>query len=251
MAVSTGKSLVTLRAIIVDDEPLARDELTFLLGQCKQVNVIGEARGGSEAQALCDAEEPEVAFIDLRMPDVDGLALAQQLRGKLPALAIIIVSAHHDGALRGFDAQITDYLLKPVRLQRLQQALDRVSSARPNAVRRDGPLRRFAVKRRGSFVVVELEDVVYFETRDDLVWAVTEDDRFALDVRLSSLARQLDPDVFFQSHRKCIVRIDRIRAIEPSGARIFRLLVEHPDNPKVPLARERASKLRKRIPFSR
>lgn len=251
MAVAIERSRVTIRAIVVDDEPLARDELTFLLGQCEHVDVVGEARCGPDAQKLCDEAEPEVAFIDLRMPDVDGLALAQQLRRKLPHLEVIIVSAHDDGALRAFDAHVTDYLLKPVRLQRLQQALDRASLARPSVLELSGQLRRFAVRRRGSFVVVEVRDVVYFEARDELVWAVTDDDRFVLDVRLSALARRLDPAVFFQSHRSCIVRMDKIRVIEPAGARTFRLLVDHPGEPKVPLARDRVSRLRERIPFSR
>ena len=130
---------MTLRAIVVDDEPLARDELTFLLGQCKQVDVVGEARGAVEAQKLCDDEQPEVAFIDLRMPDVDGIALAQQLRQSLPDLDVIIVSAHDEGALRGFETNVTDYLLKPVRLRRLQQALDRVSATRPEGLEGGGP----------------------------------------------------------------------------------------------------------------
>jgi len=242
---------MTLRAIVVDDEPLARDELTFLLGQCDRVDVVGEARGAAEAQSLCDVEQPEIAFIDLRMPGLDGIALAQLLRKQLPDLDVIIVSAHDDGAIRGFETRITDYLLKPVRLQRLQQALDRVSGERPPGFEAQSPLARFAVRRRGSFVVVELRDVVYFEARDELVWAVTEDDRFALDARLASLAGRLDPAVFFQSHRSCIVRLDRIRVIEPAGARTYRLLLDHPDDPRVPLARDRATKLREKIPFSR
>ncbi len=242
---------MTLRAIVVDDEPLARDELRFLLGQCDRVEVVGEARGATDAQRLCDEEKPQVAFIDLRMPDLDGIALAELLRRKLPDLDIVIVSAHDDGAIRGFETKITDYLLKPVRLQRLQQALDRVSVEQPFTLEGASRLARFAVRRRGSFLVVELRDVVYFEARDELVWAVTEEDRFALDARLVALAGRLDPTVFFQSHRSCIVRLDRIRVIEPAGARKFLLLLDHPDEPRVPLARDRASKLRERIPFSR
>ena len=92
---------------------------------------------------------------------------------------------------------------------------------------------------------------VYFEARGEFVWAVTEADRFAIDRTLTNLADQLDKRVFFQSHRSCIVRIDRIRTIEPAGARSFRLHLDHPDEPKVPLARDRSSKLRERIPFLR
>lgn len=242
---------MTLRAIVVDDEALARDELTFLLGQCKGVDVVGEAQFPGEVEKLCDDTDPQVAFIDLRMPGLDGLALAELLCKKHPDLAVVIVSAHDDGALRGFEVQVTDYLLKPVSLERLRQALARVSAAGPNSVLGPRGLERFAVRRKSWYVVVEVRDVVYFEARGELVWAVTEADRFAIDRTLTTLAEQLDNQAFFQSHRSCIVRLDRIRTIEPVGARTFRLLLDHPDEPKVPLARDRASKLRERIPFLR
>ena len=242
---------MTLRAIVVDDEALARDELTFLLGQCKGVDVVGEAKLAVEAERLCDDAQPQIAFIDLRMPGLNGLALADVLRKKHPDLDIVIVSAHDDGAIRGFEAQVTDYLLKPVRLERLRQTLERVSDGRPGPVPGSGRLERFAVRRKNSYVVVEVRDIVYFEARGEFVWAVTEMDRFAIDRTLTTLAEQLDNKVFFQSHRSCIVRLDRIHTIEPAGARTFRLLLDHPGDPKVPLARDRASKLRERIPFSR
>jgi len=242
---------VRLRAIVVDDEPLARDELTFLLRQCDEIEVVGEAGFALEAERLCDDAQPQVAFIDLRMPGFDGLALAELLQNKHPELAVVIVSAHGDGALRGFEAQVTDYLLKPVRLERLRQALERLSDVRTDSVLGPRGLERFAVRRKSWYVVVEVRDVVYFEARGEFVWAVTEVDRFALDRTLTNLADQLDNRVFFQSHRSCIVRIDRIRTIEPAGARSFRLHLDHPDEPKVPLARDRASKLRERIPFLR
>lgn len=240
-----------LRAIVVDDEPLARDELTFLLRQCDEIEVVGEAGFALEAERLCDDEQPHVAFLDLRMPGFDGLALAELLQNKHPELAVVIVSAHGDGALRGFEAQVTDYLLKPVRLERLRQALEHLSAARTDPILGSRGLERFAVRRKNWYVVVEVRDVVYFEARGEFVWAVTEVDRFAVDRTLTNLADQLDERVFFQSHRSCIVRIDRIRTIEPAGARSFRLHLDHPDEPKVPLARDRSSKLRERIPFLR
>ena len=240
-----------LRAIVVDDEPLARDELTFLLRQCDEIEVVGEAGFALEAERLCDDEQPHVAFLDLRMPGFDGLALAELLQNKHPELAVVIVSAHGDGVLRGFEAQVTDYLLKPVRLERLRQALEHLSAARTDPILGSRGLERFAVRRKNWYVVVEVRDVVYFEARGEFVWAVTEVDRFAVDRTLTNLADQLDKRVFFQSHRSCIVRIDRIRTIEPAGARSFRLHLDHPDEPKVPLARDRSSKLRERIPFLR
>jgi DNA-binding LytR/AlgR family response regulator len=221
------------------------------MSRSRETRVVGEAGFASEAEQLCDDTQPQVAFVDLRMPGLDGLALAELLRNKHPDLAVVIVSAHGGGALRGFEAQVADYLLKPVRLERLRQAIERVSAARPDSVLGPRGLERFAVRRKSWYVVVEVRDVVYFEAHGEFVWAVTEADRFAVDRTLTNLADQLDNKLFFQSHRSCIVRIDRIRTIEPAGARSFRLHLDHPDEPKVPLARDRASKLRERIPFLR
>jgi DNA-binding LytR/AlgR family response regulator len=240
---------MNIRAIVVDDEPLARDELRFLLGQCEGVEVIGEARNAPEAQALCDEQQPDVAFLDLRMPGPDGVALAETLMANHPDLKVVIVSAHDEGALRAFEARVADYLLKPVRLERLRQAVERVRSA-PTAASSHERLDRIAVRRKDAYVVLGLDDVVYFEVKDELVWAVTDEDRFAIDKTLANLEYELDPEAFFRSHRGFIVRYDRIRAIEPTGAGTYQLLLDHPEAPKIPLARERAKRLRERIPFS-
>lgn len=241
---------MSIRAIVVDDEPLARDELRFMLGQCDDVEVVGEARSAPDAQSLCDAERPDVAFLDLRMPGPDGVALAETLMANHPDLRVVIVSAHDEGALRAFEARVADYLLKPVRLERLRQAVDRVRGSNGKSSTPHERLERIAVRRKDAYVVLELEDVVYFEVKDELVWAVTAQDRFAIDKTLAVLEHELDPEAFFRSHRGFIVRYDRIRAIEPTGAGTFQLLLDHPEEPKVPLARERAKKLRERIPFS-
>lgn len=239
---------MSIRAIVVDDEPLARDELRFMLGQCEDVEVVGEARNAPEAQTLCDEARPDVAFLDLRMPGPDGVALAETLMANHPDLRVVIVSAHDEGALRAFEARVADYLLKPVRLERLRQAVERVRGESASASHER--LDRIAVRRKDAYVVLELDQVVYFEVKDELVWAVTEEDRFAIDKTLAMLEEELDSDAFFRSHRGFIVRYDRIRAIEPTGAGTFQLLLDHPDEPKIPLARERAKKLRERIPFS-
>jgi DNA-binding LytR/AlgR family response regulator len=241
---------MNIRAIVVDDEPLARDELRFMLGQCEDVEVVGEARNAPEAQGLCEEEQPDVAFLDLRMPGPDGVVLAETLMANHPDLKVVIVSAHDEGALRAFEARVADYLLKPVRLERLRQAVERVRSASAGAVSSIEWLERIAVRRKDAYVVLELGDVIYFEVKDELVWAITEEDRFAIDKTLANLEDELEPEAFFRSHRGFIVRCDRIRAIEPTGAGTYQLLLDHPEEPKIPLARERAKKLRERIPFS-
>ncbi len=252
----------TLRALVVDDEPLARDELRFLLEQCGGVEVVGEARGASEALSACDELLPEIAFLDLRMPGPDGIALAQAIRDRHPEISVVVVSAHDDGALRAFEAQVLDYLLKPVRLERLRDALGRArsrlaqtESSRPAAEdastgEAGEPLDRLAVRRKGVYVVVEIAQVVYFEVKDELVWAITSDDRYALDLTLTALERRLPEDQFFRSHRGVLVRLTAIKNIEPAGSGTYELVLDHPEAPRVPLARERVRLLRERIPFA-
>ena len=256
-----------LRVIIVDDEPLARDELAFLLGEVGGVEVVGQAGDAHAALQLAEREEPDVAFLDLRMPGPDGIALAQALRRRLPQLQVVVVSAHDDAALRAFEAQVLDYVLKPARLERVRTAVERAQAAvapqraQPAAAAgqspssapgpgKDGLLERLAVRRGGVYVVLEVADVIYFEMKDELVWAVTGSDRLALDLTMTNLEQRLPEGAFFRSHRGALVRVDKIRAMEPAGAGTYELVLDHPDSPRVPLARERARLLREKIPFA-
>ena len=260
---------VLLRAIIVDDEPLARDELAFMLSEVGGVEVVGQAGDAHEAIKLAEREEPHVAFVDLRMPGPDGIALAQALRRRHPQLQVVVVSAHDDAALRAFEAQVLDYVLKPARLERVRTAVERAQQAiapqqaggsgngthaatagKDASAKESGVLERLAVRRGGVYVVLEVADVIYFETRDELVWAVTASDRVALDLTMTHLEQRLPEGVFFRSHRGALVRVDKIRAMEPAGAGTYELVLDHPDAPRVPLARERARLLRERIPFA-
>ncbi len=242
-----------LRAILVDDEPLARDELAFLLKEVGGVEVVGQAADANAALELATREEPDVAFVDLRMPGPDGIALAQALKRRFPQLQVVVVSAHDDAALRAFEAQVIDYLLKPARLERVRTAVARVQAAVPQrapAQNREGTLERLAVRRGSVYLVLEVADVIYFEMKDELVWAVTAHDRMALDLTMTNLEQRLPEGIFFRSHRGALVRVDKIRAMEPAGAGTYELVLDHPDTPRVPLARERARLLRERIPFA-
>ncbi len=257
-----------LRVMIVDDEPLARDELAFMLGEVGDIEVVGQAGDAHEALKVAEREEPDVAFVDLRMPGPDGIALAEALRRRRPELQIIVVTAHDTAALRAFEAQVLDYLLKPARLERLKAAVQRArevihrstpsvapgatsgSKDTPSNPPKEAPLERLAVRKGGVYHVLELADVIYFEMKDELVWAVTATDRVALDLTMTNLEQRLPESVFFRSHRGALVRIDKIRAMEPAGAGTYELVLDHPDAPRVPLARERARLLKERIPFA-
>jgi two-component system, LytTR family, response regulator LytT len=244
----------TLRVMVVDDEPLARDELRFLLGEVGGVEVVGEAASSTEAIARFEESRPDAVFVDLRMPGPDGLALSEALLSRDPRLAIVVVSAHDEGAMRGYDVGVVDYLLKPARLPRVRTAVERIAQRVQDTsgaakAGEEGKLERLAVRRRGQYVVLDVRDVIYFEMKDELVWAVTETDRFALDLTLGAVEARL-PEGFFRSHRGFLVRLDRIAAMEPSGAGTYELILSHPERPRVPLARERARALRELIPIA-
>lgn len=240
-----------LRALVVDDEPLARDELAFVLGEVGGVEIVGQAASASEALRLFAETAPDVLFVDLRMPGPDGLALADAIQKRSPTTPVVVVSAHDDGAARGFDVGVCDYLLKPVRLERVRQAVERVRVRRGSAPGAPTTtLGRLAVRRRGQYVVLDVADVAYFEMKDELVWAVTDADRFALDLTLAAVGERLPEGAFFRSHRAYIVRLERIVAMEPSGAGTFDLILRHPEKPRIPLARERARALRELIPIA-
>ncbi|MFT5353557.1 MAG: two-component system response regulator LytT [Polyangiales bacterium] len=238
-----------LRAVLVDDEPLARDELGFMLGEL-DVKIVGEAASADAALKVVEESQPDLAFLDLRIPGPDGIALAETLRSRFPDLAMVMVSAHDEGALRAFEADILDYLLKPVRFERLKTAVERARNQLVTAAPSVEPLDRLAVRRKGAYVVVDIADVLFFQVKDELVWAVTKEDRFALDLTLSALDKKLDTTEFFRSHRSCLVRLSAISAIEPVGSGAYELVITHPESPRVPLARERVRTLREYIPFA-
>ncbi|HHH28458.1 MAG TPA: response regulator transcription factor [Polyangiaceae bacterium] len=240
-----------LRALVVDDEPLARDELVFLLQQL-DVQVVGQAGDAPSALSLLATTDPDIVFVDLRMPGPDGIALAESVSHGASEASVVVVSAHDDGAaVRAFEAGVVDYLLKPVRLERLAKAVERARERIPAPEQSaESPLTRIAVRRRGKLVVVAVDDVIWFEVRDELVWAVTAADRYALDLTLRSVEARVPEGDFFRSHRGALVRLDKIRGIEPAGAGTFELLLDHPDGPKVPLARERARLLKSLIPIA-
>lgn len=247
-----AKPLRTLHALVVDDEPPARDELVFLLEQCEGVIVTGVADSASAALDLASTEPPDVVFCDLRMPGPDGIALAQAFSTRTPKPLVVLVSAHDSGARDAFQAGVHDYLAKPVRLERLRASLTRVREGLPESTDElhHEPLTRIAVRRRQSYVVVDVADVACFEVEHEIVWARTAKDRFALDLRLQALANRLPQGEFFRSHRSALVRLDRIVGLEPSGAGAYDLVLSEPRDHRVPLARERVRSLRERIPFT-
>lgn len=216
-------------AFIVDDEPLARERLRRLLGRFPQVEIAGTYGDPLDALAAIDAAPPDILFLDIQMSPVDGFALLEALdKTKRPA-AVVFVTAHDRYALRAFDVNAIDYLLKPVTKLRfeetLSRTLDRLSATQGNTADVDRLLRslrkephleeRFAAWHGGGFHVVRAIDVDWFEAERNYVRMHVGKMAYCVRSTLRSVERRLDPERFVRVHRSSILNIERLDRLEP------------------------------------
>jgi two-component system LytT family response regulator len=222
---------VKIRTLIVDDEPLARQRLRRLLEADPDVVVLGEC--GDGGQAVTDLRElrPDLVFLDVQMPVLDGFGVLRELGGEaLPA--VIFVTAHDRYALKAFEVHALDYLLKPFDKARFAGALERAkaqvrqgSAAALNErlqellrlvpARRDGP-GRLMVKSGGRVYFVRIEDVDWVEAAGNYVRLHVGKEEHLLRESLSALEKKLDPGRFVRIHRSTIVNLDRVRELQPA-----------------------------------
>jgi len=200
-----------LRAVLVDDEPLARAGLRAILARDPGVEVIGEAASGSEAVTVVESCRPDVVFLDVEMPELDGFAVLDAFRRACDP-AVVFVTAYADHASRAFDVRATDYVLKPLRPSRVLEAVGR---ARENR-RVHGARPRCLPVKVGDRIIVLDERAVD--------WVGADDEHVELHARavchrargsLASLERRLDPRRFVRIHRSTIVNLERVRELQP------------------------------------
>lgn len=241
-----------MNVLIVDDERPAREEMAWLLGQCDDVVVCGQCASAEDAleRLADDRNAVDLVFLDIDMPGIGGMRLAELLGDADERPQVVFVTAYEKYAVDAFGVDAVDYLLKPVRLDRLQRALDK---ARERVRASDAPprtLTRISVEDRGEYRVVPLEDVLFFESEEGIVVLQTTDARYITEFSLKFLEQKLDPKMFFRSHRGYIVRLDAITSIAPWGAGTYRLVLDRERDLGVPLARSRAADLKSLIPWS-
>ncbi len=240
-----------MNVIVVDDEKPAREELIWLLQQCEGVTLVGQAECAEDALSLVKSEEVDLVFLDVDMPGIGGMRLAELLHETDGSPQVVFVTAYQHHAADAFGVAALDYVLKPVRLERLQKAVARAAKPADAPVPRPAkPLTRISVEERGSYRVVPIDDVLFFESDDGIVVIQTAQKRFITDFSLKFLEQNLDPDAFFRCHRSYIVRLDAIENIAPWGAGTYRLILDRESDLGVPLARARATELKSLIPWS-
>jgi len=222
-----------MRVLIVDDEPIARQILREQLETLPQVEIAGEAESGAEALASLAEIAPDVLFLDLHMPDLDGLGVARALRrDRLPL--IIFVTAYDKHALEAFERGAVDYLLKPVRHERLTAAVDKArvqlagfrstpvapSPARDSVLREAGVSPRRIVGRVGNDqYLLDPADVIAFVAEGETVHIITGQQKYVANQTLKGIAEKLPAPPFRRIHRGTIINTDHIRKISPLSSK--------------------------------
>jgi two-component system, LytTR family, response regulator len=215
-----------LRVLVADDEAPARRKLVRFLSEHADVEVVGEASNGIDAVDLVAMTSPDVVFLDIHMPDLDGLGVAEALlRGERPP-CIVFVTAFDRYAVAAFEVRALDYLLKPYDRERFERALDRArttaGTVRPELgdvlqqIRKDASFaRRLLVGGEGRSLFVPVSDIVRIESDGNNVTVRCKGNAYSIRTTLESIESRLDPEHFARIHRSHIVNIDQIGEIHP------------------------------------
>jgi two-component system, LytTR family, response regulator len=210
---------VTVRVLLVDDEPPARRRLRALLGAEADVEVVGECATAAEAIAAVGRHRPDLLFLDVRMPEGDGFQVAEAVGDGGPL--IVFVTAFGDHAVRAFDVRAVDYLTKPFTPQRLSEAVRRSRQAlaaahavSPGAPAGATPLRRLPVDLGRRVRLVDTRDIEHLRAEGNYVRVHLDAGSYLVRATLTTLCARLDPTEFLRVHRSAAVRLDRVREVE-------------------------------------
>lgn len=242
---------VKLRALIVDDEYPAREELRYLLRSFEEVEVVGEAAQASEAMQLIDNIDYDLCFIDIKMPGQSGLELVRELTKSAHHPAIVFVTAYPDHAVEAFDLDTVDYLVKPFDEARLGRALQRIvernsdqTSSEPVALpSQSEELDKIAVPGQDRTVLLDVMDVLYATAARGYSYLVTSTARHLVPYSLVDLERKLGSRGFFRAHRAYVINLSRARELVPDFAGALQVVMENDD--RVPVSRRQARALKK------
>ena len=219
-----------IRALIVDDEELARDRIASLLAEQNDVEVVGTCADGPSAVEAIERERPDLVFLDVQMPGMDGFEVIENLdRDHIPA--VVFVTAHDAHAIRAFEIHALDFLLKPFDQTRFEKALERARAqlSRDKSSTIDSRLmslleelrderkypERLIVKSSGRVFFVRAEDIDWVEASGNYVKIHTKSEAHLLRESMKNMEAKLDPKIFVRIHRSAIVNIDRIKELEP------------------------------------
>ena len=253
------RATATLTTVIVDDEQLACDELTYLLRDFPEVEVVATARNGLEAVQLIQKAEPDLAFLDVHMPGQDGMAVVRELRESGVDLPhFIFVTAYEQYAVEAFRLEAMDYLLKPVDKTRLAETIDRArravtekkTAATPHAAAAIAPpaqphRTKLLIRNANRNFIVDAQDVIYATIDNGLITLVATNVEGHSNYRtIEDLQANLDKETFWRVHRSFLVNIHKIKEVVPWFKSSYQLRMDDKKHTEIPVSRVKTKRLR-------
>lgn len=242
-----------MKVLIVDDEPLARNELHYLLKENVLINEIDEANGVMMADQKVNANQPDLVFLDIKLDDGNGMALARRWK-KLPQPpAIVFATAYDNYAVDAFNEAAVDYILKPFDPERINEAVARVAKIRGTADQAENVAEqaawqnpRLSITIDDKIMVIQKRDIMYIETQGGYTHLHLRNDKLLISRQtLTSIAQLLNPRHFMRIHRGFIVNLDEIDEMQPSFNHTYELTLK--DGSKIPVSRSYVAKTKKAI----
>lgn len=245
----------SISTLIVDDEQLARDELAYLLRDFADVEVVQTASNGLEAIELIQQLEPELVFLDVQMPGLDGLGVIGRIReAGGPAPHFVLTTAYDQYAVEAFRLQALDYLLKPVEKERLADSVGRAKRALEEKPERPAEIpshkssvqrTKLLVKTNNRNLIVDAQDMIYATIDDGTITIVTSEFDGQSNYRtIEELQSNLDPTLFWRVHRSFLVNINKIREVIPWFKSSFQLKMDDKKRTEIPVSRIQTRRLR-------
>jgi two-component system LytT family response regulator len=251
-----------MKSLIIDDEPSARARLARLLAaHPAAISVIGEARDGLDALEKISSLRPDLVFLDVEMPGLNGIQVLQSMPENTRPL-VIFTTGYDQHALAAFEAKAVAYLLKPVEAERLAQAIDRAWRIHSFEERRGvenqtlssfiksmpSPLRQLVGRKRDRFFLLSPEEIVFFRAHDGIVRAYDATESYWVNYQLNYLEACLPGEIFFRAHRSAIVNLTKLKEMRPYSKSSFLLIMSDQAQTEIKVSDRQAALLRRRFP---
>jgi DNA-binding LytR/AlgR family response regulator len=259
------RATATLTALLVDDESLAREELKWLLNDFPEIEVVATAANGLDALRLIEETEPDIVFLDVQMPGLDGISVVRNLREKdIPLPYFVFSTAYEQYAVEAFRLEAMDYLLKPVDKSRLAETIERAkrmlgardaesaldlahTDLRPADTRPKGNQQhaKIVVKNGNRHLIVDAQDIIFARINEGVITiTATQVEGVSSYRTIEELQANLDPDQFWRAHRSYLVNIHRIREVVPWFKSSYQIRVDDKKGTEIPVSRVQTRRLR-------
>lgn len=238
--------MTKLKAIIIEDEPLARELIKNFLSSENDIELMGEFDNGFSGLKAINELKPDIVFLDVQMPKLTGIELLELL-DEYPK--IIFTTAYDEFAIKAFELNAVDYLLKPFSKERFKQALSKVGTKTSNNIEqlknhvlKSTSINKIVVKSTNNVVVISINDIIYFESEDDYVMIYTRTGKHLKHITMKVLEEQLDASKFVRIHRSFIINVDELIKIEKFGKDNYQVILN--GNIKLSVSRLRYQELK-------